>query len=408
MLTAGFPVFGQEATTQVVQLKDLVREALERNPDILAARDRWKAAQARVPQVSTLPDPMLIFGIQNIGYRRISIGEMDMSMAGVGIQQSIPFPGKLGTMGTMAEKMAEQMQQEYAAISLSTLAKLKEAYYDLYLIHKSIEVVEKEKDVLQKFEKTAEAKYTVGVGIQQDVLKAQVEISMLLQRLEVLEQRKQSTIALINRLLNRPPEAPLPRPAEVQKAPFDLTLEQLNDLALENSPMLKTAERRIEEKEAGVSLAKKEYLPNFQLSAMANSRGKLEDMWQASLGIEIPLYWWRKQSKGVEEAARSLGEARHNYERTRQELLFEVKDNFVMAKTADTLVRLYGTAIIPQASLSLESATAGYEVGKVDFLTLLDNLITLLNDEIMYYEQLTDFQKALSRLEAVVGVPLME
>ncbi|MDZ7262793.1 MAG: TolC family protein, partial [candidate division KSB1 bacterium] len=234
------------------------------------------------------------------------------------------------------------------------------------------------------------------------------EISMLIQRLAVLEQKRESLSALINRLLDRPPQAPLGRPAEVMKSPFDRTLEELNELALQRSPMLKMAERRIEEKQAALSLAKKEYLPNFQLNAMYNSRDRLEAMWEANVGVEIPLYFWRKQKKGVEEAQLNLSEAQNLHEKTKQELLFEVKDNFVMARTSDTLVRLYGTAIIPQSSLSLESAISGYEVGKVDFLTLLDNLLTLLNNELMYYEQLVDFQKALARLEAVVGVPLIE
>ena len=123
--------------------------------------------------------------------------------------------------------------------------------------------------------------------------------------------------------------------------------------------------------------------------------------------MQVPLYFWRKERFGVEEANFSLNEAKENYDAMGDNLLFQVKDSFVTAKTSEKLMELYSGGIIPQSSLSLESAISGYHVGDIDFLTLLSNLITLFNFELEYYNQLTMYQKALVRIEEITGLDII-
>jgi len=122
--------------------------------------------------------------------------------------------------------------------------------------------------------------------------------------------------------------------------------------------------------------------------------------------VKVPLYFWRKQRLGVEEAATRLVQTRHEYQMTSQEISFGVKDQFLMAKTSERLLAMYEQGVIPQAAASLESALAGYQTGKVDFLTLINNLTVLLNFEMDYYRELSSQQKAVARLEEFVGVKL--
>jgi len=166
---------------------------------------------------------------------------------------------------------------------------------------------------------------------------------------------------------------------------------------------LEERKKLIEQNQVSVSLAKKEYYPDLSISGGFFSRGDLRDMWEVMVGVSIPLYFRTKQRYGVKEAISSLDAAEQSHQATKQALLARIKEFYISATTAQKLMALFRTGIIPQATLSLESAIAGYEVGKVDFLTLLDNLISLLNDELRYYEEIVNFEKAVAQLEEITG-----
>jgi len=396
-------VAGQEMDEKI-KLNSLLQEALENNPDIQRAKKQWISSQNIPSQAGSLPDPVLMLGIRNVGFDEITRGEEMMSTANFSVGQAIPFPGKLGLKAEMATKEADRIGENYNATVLSVIARLKVAYYDYYFVEKSIEIIQKDKGLLEQFEKTAQARYEVGMGIQQDVLKAQVEVSRLVERLKIKEQEREEVTARINQLLNRPPLSPLPPPEDFKKSGFDYDLDDLNQMALSSSPLLKAEGRAIERDQAALSLARKEYLPDFAVSAGIADRGNLDDIWEVRVGIAVPFYFWRKQRYGVREAAYGLEASQENHQAIKELVLYRVKDLYAMTKTSEELVVLYEKGIIPQATLSLESAISGYGVGNVDFLTLLDNLITLLEDELKYTRELTHFEKALSRLEEVVGV----
>jgi outer membrane protein TolC len=398
---------GQVASEmEVVTLDELVQEALERNPAIQAARRLVDAKRAMILPATTLPEPTVSFQTMgNLIPPTLQRGDPSSART-VGIEQEIPFPGKLALKGKMAKMEAEAELWNYEQTRRQIIADLKLAYYDLYLIHKSIEIVQKDKDLLQKFVQIAEAKYRVGQGIQQDVLKAQVEISKLIDRLTVLEQRREIAEALINNLLYRQPETPVGKPAPVQKAELRYSLDQLNYIAQSNFPMLKMQEREIDRNQYAVQLARKEFYPDFSVGFTYFNRTAVPEMYGLMFSAKVPLYFWRKQRPELESAASSLASAQKQRDSMLSLLYFRLKDSYLMATTSERLIQLYGTGVIPQATLSLESAVAGYQVGKVDFLTLIDNLVTLLDYELKYYEVLIDYQKALAQLEPFVGTEL--
>lgn len=382
-------------------LQALIEEMVARSPEIKAARERWEAAKAVVPQVQTLPDPRLQFGYQRMPMTDPLQGAM------YGFAQEIPFPGKLGLRGEIAQRDAERLEKEYLATRLRHIAALKEAYFNLHFVHESIEIVQRNKALLMQFEKTAKARYSVGQAAQQDVFRAQVEISRVLDRLAVLEQQKESLHAAINRLLNRPPAGPLGTPEEVQTTILTIPLEELGRRADAFSPALQATAKTIDRSERSVSLAKRQYFPDFDVTALGLRNDRINDNgYQVMVGIRIPLFYETKQKQGVREALASLEGAREDFSAARQELLFQVKDGFVQAQRAERLITILRDAIIPQATLGLQAAQAGYAVGKVDFLTLLNSLLTLQESQLELHGEMVNHEKALARLEAVTGGPL--
>jgi len=377
-----------------IELRSLVREALENNPDIRAAQQRWVAAKAVIPQVKTLPDPLINLGYDQVEERGVTYG----------FSQEIPFPGKLRLRGEVATREAERVEQEYLAVPLRIIARLKEAFYDLAFVHRSIETVEKNRRVLLDFAQTAEARYAVGRGVQQDIFRAQTEVSRLLGRLATLEQRKASLQAEINRLLNRPPAAPLGIPQPLQMRPLRRPLEDFTVLVEQASPLLQAQYKSVERGDQNIALARREFLPDFSVSAggVRNETAR-KNGYQVMLGIKVPLYYATKQREAVREALASREAAVQDAHAVRQELLFRIQDNVVQAQRAERLIALFTDAILPQARLTLEAAQAGYAVGKVDFLTLLSSLLTLQDNELELHGEITEHEKALARLEEIIG-----
>ncbi|MBS0166241.1 MAG: TolC family protein [Nitrospira sp.] len=401
MLPMPLPAYGAEghgAGEPHIDLPSLIRELEDANPEIKAARERWEAARAVVPQVETLPDPRLQFGYQRMPMMEPVQGAM------YGIGQEIPFPGKLRLKGEVAQREADRIEQEYAAVRLRLIARLKEAYLDLHFVHDAIGIVERNKMLLMQFEKTAKSRYAVGQAAQQDVFRAQVEISRVMDRLAVLDQQKESLHAAINRLLNRPPDGPLGAPEEIRVTMLTLSLSQLNQRAEEFSPILHASAKGVERGEQAVALARREYFPDFDVSALGTRNDRInENGYQVMVGIRIPLYYTTKQRQAVKQALAETAEALESLSNMKQDILFRVKDDFVHAQRAERLVTILRDAIIPQATLALQASQAGYGVGKVDFLTLLNSLLTLQDSELELHGEIVAHEKALARLEEVTG-----
>jgi len=384
-----------------LDLPSLIQELEQVSPEIKAARQRWEAARAIVPQVQTLPDPRF-----QLGYQRMPMAE-PVQGAVYGIGQEIPFPGKLRLKGEVAQREADRIEQEYVAVRLRLIARLKEAYFDLHFVHDAIEVVERNKVLLLQFEKTAKSRYAVGQAAQQDVFRAQLEISRVMDRLAVLDQQKESLHATVNRLLNRPPDGPLGAPEEIHVTILTRSLSELNRRAEEFSPILQASTKGVERGEQAVALARREYYPDFDVSALGIRNDRInENGYQVMLGIRVPLYYTTKQRQAVRQALAETDEARESLVNMKQDILFRVKDDFVQAQRAERLITILRDAIIPQATMALRASQSGYGVGKVDFLTLLNSLLTLQESELELHGEMVAHEKSLARLEEVTGGPL--
>ncbi len=401
------------AGEEMLRLQPLIQEALAVNPEIRAEGKRWDAARERPPQEGSLDDPMLNFEIENLPTHSFGFTQEDMTMKKLSVSQAFPYFGKLGLRSEVAQREANAIGLAYRDKRNEIVRRVKEVFYELYVIERSLETVEKNRELLREFVTIAETKYSVGKGIQQDVLKAQVELSKLLDERIRLEQSRQAAGARLNAILNRSPQTPLGRTGEVSKAELPMDLKELQTRALENRPLLKGLQEEIERRKAANSLARKRYFPDLTMSLGYAFREdsalvRRSDFFSAGFSINIPLYFRTKQDRQVAETSALINSAKEQYQATRNEVFSMVKELVADIEKGHKLIDLIETGLIPQARLSLDSAVAGYQVGKVDFLTLLDSRLTLFNFEKEYYRTLGEYQISLARLEWVVGARLHE
>lgn len=407
------PTPSQALADETLNLEAIIEEALENNPELNAARHNIEALGQRPDQAASLPNPMVSVGIMNIPLDSFDLDQEGMTQKTIGVMQSFPYPGKLALKREIAEKDLLRGKEGLEALKLVVVKEIKSAYYSLFFVNKSIEITERNKSLLTEFVRIAETKYSVGSGVQQDVLKAQVELSKLLDKLIILKEKRKTLKARLNYLMNRMPQEPLGDPGDVQLTPFDLSVDELQESAEKGHPVLKNILASIEKRKSAHLLAKKEYYPDFNVSVQYGQREdgagmNRADFASAMLQMKVPLWHKTKEDRKVLEAAARTKQAEKNYETVRSRLFFRIKKLKEEMERDYEQALLFREGIIPQATASLDSAVAGYQVNKVDFLTLLNNQITLFNYEIEYYRTVTGHETKLAEMEEAVGVSIAE
>ncbi len=391
-----------------VTLSELIAEAERVHPSLRAVEQSIQSKQARIPQARSLPDPMVSVGwMGDITPFSVQRGDPS-SFRFIEAKEAIPYPGKLRLRGQIASQEAEAERWALDAIRRRLRAEVATAYFELWSTVKAIEISEQNKSLLEKLARIAEEKYRVGEGLQQDVLRAQVEVSRILQRLTVLRQQRQTFVARLNTLRLLPPDTPLGALAPVEKTELFYSLDELLDRAVAANPEIRRQEELIERNQYAMNLAQRDYYPDFEVSYLYQQRPILPDMHGIAFGINIPVFYKSKQREGVNEAAASLAAARHQREAIRTELLYAVKQHYLAARASDELLALYQKGIVPQATLALESALAAYQVGRLDFLSLITNFVTVLDYEVEYYNELANYQTAVARLEEITAIELLK
>lgn len=404
-------IFAQQSDS-IARLPDLIEEGINNNPDLLASYQNWQADLAKIPQAGALPDPQLSFNLLNLPVNTFELNQEPMTGKQIALMQMFPFPGKQGLREDIAKSAADISRDKNLELKNQLIKNIKQTYYDIFFIDRSLETVQKNRGVLQDFIRIAQSKYSVGKGLQQDVLKAQVEFSKLEDKSITLTQKRQAATARLNALLNRPAGTPLGKTIVPEPDSLNLDFAQLQNLANENRPLLQAWNSMFQQSAKKVSLAKKEYLPDFKLGIAYTQRDKLEngmggiDYLSGLFSVDIPLYFWRKQNKKVEETRYNQDMVQQSYRNVQNQVYADLDKSLSDVEKNYRLLELYKSGIIPQATQSLNAAIAGYQTNKVDFLTLLNNQLTLFNFELDYYRFLSDYRKGIADLEAATGVNL--
>lgn len=393
-----------------VSLRDLTGEAIRNNPEILSAQKRYEAARQRPARESSLPDPMVSLGYASVNnpLPGAGIGSQPQANAGMMVSQEVPFPGKLKLKGDMASKEADAEFQQYQAVQLGVISRLKQAYYRLQYSYAALDLLAHHRELFEALLQMAVDRYSAGLAAQSDVFRAQTQISILETRLVRLEQERHAREAEIDAILNRAAGTPVGRPEELKAKESTATLEELFASAQRNSPMLGRGQKMIERSELAVNLAKKEYDPDFTLNAGYYSMGSMGSMYELRADVKVPLYFWRKQSAGVAEQVSGLAEARHDYEAADQSLRLQIQDAYLAAQASAKLMKIYSQTVAPQASLELESSLLAYGAGRVDFLSVISDYIMSFDYAMNYFDESLNYMLALARLEEMTGQPLTD
>lgn len=394
----------------VLSLPSLIEEALLKNPMLSTKENQVKALEERIPQAGTLPDPMLKLGLANVPETG-DFNDEPMTQKQISLSQKFPFPGKLGLASDIARQEFNQSESEFAYTRLEIATNVKTTYYSLFLIDKSVAVTEENKTILENFLEIARTRYAVGKGIQQDIMKAEVERSRMIEKLLMLEQQRTTVIAQLNTLLDRDPAKPLEGRPEVTVTAFTLDADEIQTASLEDHPLLQSTRFLQSKAESAHRLARKEFYPDFEVSFSYGQREDSlhqdrPDFFSGFVGINIPLWYKSKQSRKLEETRYTVLSTENRYESVRNELQFRISNLLAEIEQNSHLLNLYQDGIIPQSHHTLDSSLASYQVGTVDFLTLVTNLLTLYNAELEYYRILVNYEKNLANLELAVGKPL--
>ncbi len=386
-------------------LPELIQEALAKNPEIQAARQQWAASSKRIPQARALDDPSLQVQWWNAP-ESFNLGRSQNTI--IGLSQKFPFPGKLALKEAVASRSAEMTEQAVHAKERDLTARLKQAYYDLFLAHKAIQIHHEQFDLLKQFVAIATAKFRTGKGSQVEVLKAQVELSTLYQQLPVLEQQRDTAQAKLNVLLDRDPRQPLEPPQGPREGRFDKDLEDLYLMAANARPELKAADLAIQQHEHSRALALRQYYPDLNLTVQRFQNYQTNDGFGAMMSINLPFSFWTKPKydAAVQEAAAAVAAARADLHTLGNLTRFQIRDLLAKIRASWEVAVLYRTTVLPQAEQSLEAARAGYRTGRTSLLDLIDAERGLREFQLAYHRALVDREQRLAELERVVGAEL--
>ncbi|MCB9848814.1 MAG: TolC family protein [Phycisphaeraceae bacterium] len=383
-----------------------VRLALERNPSIQTAQQRVLRLRERVPQATSLNDPMLQIA---------PFGEMAETAAGqvglmTSLSQRLPFPGKLDARGRVAEQDVAIAEQDLERVRLSVIADTRRSYWSLYFAVRSIEITRKNRDLLTQLREVAQAKYRAGTTTQQAVLRASVELNNLENELITLEQRRATAVGMLNTMIDRPVRAPLADPAPVTLSEFGGRLDDLLAGAERNNPSIRGIRERIERFREQRELARLGRSPDLTVSVSYNlvddeglspvANGN--DQWWLGFGVNLPI-WQGKLDSAEREATRGILEAAGMLASEQNLVAFRVQDSFLKVDTRQRQAVLLRDVIVPEARQTVEASLSGYRAGEVDFLTLVDNWRKLLDFELMYQANLTELERGFAELEEAVG-----
>ncbi len=386
--------------------EDYVRIALQRNPSILAARRRVERLAARVPQVTSLDDPML---------QVAPVGQMAETAAGqVGLMsslsQKLPFPGKRDARGRIAEQDVAMASAELEQTRLQVAADTRRTYWSYYFATQAIATTRDSRELLSQLQQIAQTEYKAGTRSQTDVLRASVELSNLDNELVVLTQRQASARGMLNQLMDRPVDAALPEPRAIELERVTTQLDSLLAQAARQNPSLRKIHERIEQSRQQRKLARLNRRPDLTVSATYNvvddkglsmaANGR--DQWWFGFGINLPI-WNEKYDAAEREATSGLLENVADLTAQNNRVAFAVQDAYLKVEAQQKLVELFRDVILPQAQQAVDASSSGYQAGSVDFLTLVDNWRKLLNYQLMNHRALSEMEQAVADLELAVG-----
>ena len=367
---------GKAAQSDTLRLTDAVAAARAANPAVQASRLRAEAEQERVSPAGALPDPVLELGLLNRPFDGFGTDER-MTMNVIGLKQAFPWPGNQGFSEEGREHAARAARFDAAEVEAQVVARTRAVHARLAYLDRAIAITADTRSMLRDFLEVAESRYASGAGVQQDVLQAQVAVGRTTADLAGMEQERVAAAARLNALMGRPAGEEIPAVDLPFPGGESLPLDSLMVLAQTGRPALAAAEERALAAEARYRAAGRASYPDFELRVAYGQRPQYTDMGSIALGVSLPI-WGGSKDKPLERAAAA---DQAELDARALELHYETYARLGELRAADerarTLEEIYRVQILPQAEAAVESAFAAYQVGSVDYATLLDARLTV-------------------------------
>lgn len=388
-------------------LEDYLVYAALNNPGVRASFFSWKSKLEEISVASSLPDPVFSYGyfIENVETR---VGPQDHRFK---LTQTFPWFGTLGTKEDMAFEAANAEFQRFQMEKLKLFYKVKTAYYEYYLLGRELEITRANIELLKYWESVARSKYKTALRQHLDIVKVQVELGKLEDRLYSLEEMKAPVVARLRELLNlaEPVDLPVPDTIDEYNPPVDA--DSLKSMILENNPDLKMISHLVVKEEAAVKLARKASYPSFMIGVDYINTGEAidptmsesgKDPWIFNAGISIPL-WFGKNKARKEQARARLEMARFNF-KSKENSLLALADKIIYEyRDAVRKAELYHNGLIPKAEQSLNSAYTAYQAGESDFLNVIDAQRQLIDLQLQLEQALTVKATKFAEIEMLTG-----
>ncbi len=396
-----------------VTLEALLTELAARNPSIAAAQESARAAEFRPAPAASLPDPTVRVrvirdqervGMVDPGMNTVTFRDESMWKEGIEVSQMIPL-GKLGPMSDLERKMADRMREMAGMEAAIAVRRLKTLYAELNYVDRTAITLTRIRDLMKLVLASTEALYKVGEGRQSDLLRAQLEISMITDRLIMMEGRRRAAAEELNALLDRPADAPIGTPAPLST--YDPgNANATSSGSFDASPAVRIARAEVESSRARISVSRSMFIPDLELMGGIQNRPNLDPMWEVGIGITLPIWSGSKQTPALRESEANLKAAQERLRAALAGARRGVQTSLAMAHAAHSQSQLYTATIIPQARLTLEASLASYRVGAVDFMTVVSNLASLMEFEIAANESVANFYRAVAMAEESTGRPM--
>jgi outer membrane protein TolC len=367
-----------------------------------AARYAAEASLERGSQAGALPDPMLSLGLRNRPVDGFGTDPM-MTMNWIGLSQRFPWPGNQGFRQEREERLALATQLDADETEAQLVARVKAAYYRLAYMDRALNIMAATRDLLRDFLEVTTAKYTVGKGLQQDILQAQVAIAQMTAAITVMEQNRIAMAARLNSLLGRPATEPVGALELPEPTPVLPPVDSIMSIAAVNRPAIQAARARALAAESGYRAAQRDAYPDFNVLLGYGQRPQFVDLVTIEVGISVPLWSGNKQQprKREMQAMQSMAEARQID--LYNETFARLSELRASAVRAQELSSLYETSIIPQAVAAVESSLSAYRVGSVDYMTLLSNQMTVNQFDIERVRLAAEYHDSVAGIEALTG-----
>jgi cobalt-zinc-cadmium efflux system outer membrane protein len=394
---AGAPLPGAD----VASVRDWL---IANNPELQAMQAEADAAQARIYPAGALPDPMASIEWQEIDPDRPTLLPANVGSTTYGVKQAFPLWGKRALARDIAGQQAEAVRMEREATALTLLAQAEAAYVRYWHAREGVVVVDRLIELLGSVEEVARSRYALGVAAQQDSIQAQVaRTNMQRERIERMAVRREAT-AMLNAVIGRPADAPLAEPASepVLGLPAGSLAQSLAALANAQHPALQARLAVATAADTAAQLQRRQRLPDLTLGVGLMQRDDRVDSLEVMLEVEIPLQQQARRDR--EREAILMGDAaRSRVQAMRDDLQGRLGQAWAQADSARDQRRLIEQTLLPQSQANFESALASYQVGDVDFGTLLAALEAWQGADLSRVDVRRDEFLGAAAVRAIVG-----